>query len=217
LIPSESTKPFTSKPKEDLMRARYIIGLCAVLVALPGAAADFVIDTVHSSVGFKVNHMVVSNVRGSFDSFAGTIVLDQETIANSSVAVTIDVATIDTGNEKRDDHLRSADFFDAGSHPQITFASTSVTRSGAGHVATGDLTIRGVTRRVELPFVVNGPIVDPWGNQRIGVQVDPITIDRRDFGLTWSQALETGGLVVGNDVTIEIELEAVQAREGDAS
>lgn len=123
--------------------------------------------------------------------------------------MTIDVASIDTANDKRDEHLRSADFFDAQKHPQITFNSSSVRDVPGGFVATGDLTIKDITRRIDLPFAVNGPITDPWGNTRIGVEIEPITIDRREFGLTWSQTLETGGLLVGNEVDVEIEVEAV--------
>ncbi|RLE21073.1 MAG: polyisoprenoid-binding protein [Acidobacteria bacterium] len=199
------------------MLVRFILSILTLVVALPAAAGDFAIDTAHSSVGFKVAHLVVSKTRGSFQAFSGRIHLDEENIARSTVAVTIDVASLSTANEKRDEHLRSPDFFDVESHPQITFKSTSVKKSGSGHVAIGELTIRGVSHRVDLPFVVNGPITDPWGNQRIGVQIKPITIDRRDFGLTWSQALETGGLMVGNEIEIEIEVEAVQVKDSTGS
>jgi polyisoprenoid-binding protein YceI len=191
------------------MLTRCGVLLVAVAAAAPAGAADFAIDPTHSSVGFKVDHLVVSKVRGSFGRFEGTIHLDPDDVAKSTVEVTIDAGSIDTANDKRDQHLRSQDFLDAENHPEITFVSTSVRQSGAGYVAVGDLTIRGTTRQVELPFVVKGPIKDPWGNERIGVQVEPIKIDRRDFGLTWSQALEAGGLVVGDEVEIEIEVEAV--------
>ena len=183
----------------------------ALAMALPGAANEFAIDTAHSSVGFEVPHMVISTVRGSFDTFEGTISLDENDLTRSSVEVTIDTATIYTANEKRDDHLRSADFFDVEKHPNITFKSHAVKKDGKGYVAVGDLTIKGTTRQVELPFEVKGPIVDPWGQRRIGVAIEPITIDRKDFGLTWSKALETGGLVVGDEVTIDLAVEAVRA------
>jgi polyisoprenoid-binding protein YceI len=184
-------------------------------LALPAAAAEFTIDIAHSSVNFKVAHMVISKVRGSFQTFEGTINLDQEDIAKSSVHVTIEVASIDTANEKRDEHLRSADFFDAANHPQITFKSTSVRKSAEGYVATGDLSIRGTTHRVELPFTIKGPITDPWGSRRVGFEIDPIMIDRREFGLSWSQALETGGLIVGDEVDIELEVEAIEVAKAD--
>jgi len=114
-------------------------------------------------------------------------------------------------NEQRDNHLRSADFFDVENHPKITFKSGSIKKDGQGYVAVGNLTIRGNTRLIELPFAVKGPIDDPWGNRRIGVDIEPITIDRKEFGLMWSKALETGGLIVADEVTIDLAVEAVAA------
>lgn len=194
------------------MPIRTVTAVPAALAVLPAAADDFIIDATHSSVDFKVDHMVISKVRGSFQRLEGAIHLDRENIGNSKVEVAIDVSSIDTANQKRDDHLRSDDFFNAADYPRITFESTSVEKTAGGYLATGDLTIKGVTRRVELPFSINGPVVDPWGNERIGVEIQPITIDRRAFGLMWSQVLETGGLVVGNDVGIDLEVEAVAAK-----
>jgi polyisoprenoid-binding protein YceI len=161
--------------------------------------------------------MVVSTVRGSFGVFEGTISVDSEDLAKSSVEVKIDAASIDTANEQRDNHLRSADFFDVENHPEITFKSGSIKQVGDGFVAVGNLTIRGNTRLVELPFTVKGPIDDPWGNRRIGVQIEPITIDRKEFGLMWSKALETGGLVVGDEVTIELAVAAVSPKDESGS
>jgi polyisoprenoid-binding protein YceI len=157
--------------------------------------------------------MVVSTVRGSFGEFGGTIYLDGEDLTKSSVEVTIDAASIDTANEQRDNHLRSADFFDVENHPEIAFKSGSIKKDGDRYIAVGNLTIRGNTRLVELPFTVKGPIDDPWGNRRIGVKIDPITIDRKEFGLMWSKALETGGLVVGDEVTIELAVAAVSPKD----
>lgn len=194
-----------------IMRLMFV--LLSVALALPAGAADYSIDKTHSSVHFKVTHLVVSKVRGSFNNFQGTIDFNEEDITKSSVSVTIDADSIDTGNEKRDDHLRSADFFDVESFPTLTFKSTEVKKSGDGYVAVGNLTIRGNTHVVSLPFSINGPITDPWGNHRMGVEVEPVTIDRQEYGLTWSKALETGGLVVGNEVEIEIDVEAVRAKE----
>jgi polyisoprenoid-binding protein YceI len=185
----------------------------AVLVAQPVSATEFTIDVAHSSVGFKVAHMVVSKTRGSFQDFAGTIRLDENDLSNSSVEVTIDAASIYTANEERDDHLRSPDFFDAENSPTIRFKSGRIEKNGKGFIATGNLTIKGSTRLVELPFQLNGPITDPWGNQRIGVEIEPITIDRREFGLTWSKTIEAGGLMVGDEVTIELEVEAVELKQ----
>jgi polyisoprenoid-binding protein YceI len=185
----------------------------ATLVALPVAATEFAIDMTHSSVGFKVAHMVVAKTRGSFQDFSGTIRLDENDLTKSSVEVTIETASIYTANEDRDNHLRSADFFDAENNPTITFTSGKIEKDGTGYIATGNLTIKGNTRLVELPFQLNGPITDPWGNRRIGVEIEPITIDRREFGLTWSKTIETGGLVVGDEVTIELEVEAVELKQ----
>lgn len=195
------------------MFKKMIITAFFAAAALPVAAAEYTIDSVHSSVGFEVEHMVVSMVRGSFQTFEGAIALDENDLTKSSVEVTIDAASIFTANEKRDDHLRSADFFDAENHPKITFKSGSIRKDGEGYVAVGNLTIRGNTRLVELPFEIKGPIVDPWGNQRIGVQIEPVTIDRKEFGLMWSKALETGGLVVSDEVTIDLAVEAVAAKD----
>jgi polyisoprenoid-binding protein YceI len=199
------------------MLKRIIMSVLVGAAALPVAANEFEIDSVHSSVGFAVDHMVVSTVRGSFGGFGGTISLDSEDLTKSSVEVKIDAASIDTANEQRDEHLRSADFFDAENHPEITFKSGSIKKDGDRYVAVGNLTIRGNTRLVELPFTVKGPIDDPWGNRRIGVRIEPITIDRKEFGLTWSKALETGGLVVGDEVTIELAVAAVSPKDESGS
>ena len=199
------------------MFKRIIMSILLGAAALPVAANEFTIDSVHSSVGFSVDHMVVSTVRGSFGDFGGRIYLDGEDLTKSSVEVSIEAASIDTANEQRDDHLRSSDFFDVENHPKIVFKSGSIKKDGDRYVAVGNLTIRGNTRLVELPFAVKGPIDDPWGNRRIGVQIDPITIDRKEFGLMWSKALETGGLVVGDEVTIELAVAAVSPKDESGS
>jgi polyisoprenoid-binding protein YceI len=175
-------------------------------VPAPGA---FELDPSHSHVGFSVRHMMVSKVRGRFTSFTGAVtVADDPTV--SRVDVTIDVASIDTRDEQRDGHLRSPDFFDAEQFPTITYRSTSVTAKGGGEFAVhGDLTVRGVTRPIELDVTYEGVAKDPWGNQRFGLSATT-EIDREDFGLTWNQALETGGVLVGKTVKIEIEAEAVR-------
>lgn len=194
------------------MLKRIIMTALFAAAALPVAANEFTIDSVHSSVGFEVEHMVVSTVRGSFNDFEGIIYLDDQDPTKSSVAVTIDAASVFTANEQRDNHLRSADFFDVENHPKITFKSGSIKKDGQRYVAVGNLSIRGNTRLVELPFTVKGPINDPWGNRRIGVKIEPITIDRKEFGLMWSKAIETGGLVVADEVTIDLAVEAVAAK-----
>ena len=171
------------------------------------AADNYNIDFAHSSIEFSVKHMMVSNVKGSFDKFAGTISFDPDNIANSSVQFSIDVASVNTKNEKRDEHLRSADFFDAASHPDITFKSEKISKKGDGYVATGTLVMRGVSKKIDLPFVLNGPVQNPWGQTVLGVVVN-YQLNRKDFGLEWNKTMDNGGLVVGDDVKIEINLEA---------
>ena len=191
---------------------RFLIALFVAALAAPAAAADYKIDTAHSSVAFKVSHMVVSKTRGAFTDFNGVISLDENDVTKSSVEVTIAVASIDTANEDRDEHLRAADFFDAEKYPAITFKSNGVEKIGGGYIAHGELTMKGVTKKVSIPFEMSGPITDPWGNERIGISTESITIDRQDYGISFSRTMEAGGLVVGNDVIIEIEVEAVKAK-----
>jgi polyisoprenoid-binding protein YceI len=160
------------------------------------------IDTSHSEVSFAVRHMMISTVRGQFKKFSGTINIDETTPTNSSVEVAIDVASIDTRDEKRDGHLASPEFFDAATFPNITFKSTSieVTGENAGKIH-GDLTVKGVTHPVVLDTNFVGKAKSPWSTK----------INRADYGLSWNVALETGGILVGEEVTITIELEAVQS------
>jgi polyisoprenoid-binding protein YceI len=173
-------------------------------------AESWTIDTVHSSIGFRVRHMVISKVNGRFTRWSGTLVLDGENLAGSRVDVTIDAASVDTHEPQRDAHLRSADFFDAETFPTLEFRSRRVERKGEDRYrVSGDLTIHGVTREVVLEVEEGGRVRDPWGNERIGF-LAKTTIDRRDFGLTWNQVLEAGGLAVSEKVEIEIEVEAVK-------
>lgn len=196
-----------------------VAALALALVALPVTAQEdetaapdpylYAIDKTHTDVGFKVSHLTVSKVRGNFTTFDGTVRYNPENLADSGVEFTIDASSIDTGNEDRDKHLRSADFLDVENHPNLTFKSTKVEKSDDGMVVTGDLTMRGVTREVSFPFEKIGPITDPFGMQRIGVEAS-LTVDRRDWGLEWSRAMETGGLIVGHEVEIELHTEATR-------
>lgn len=190
-------------------RALTVTTLVALAPALPVAAETFEIDSAHSRVGFAVKHMVVATVRGEFEAFEGAVDVDLEELTNSSVEVTIDATSVDTGEADRDEHLRSADFFDVANHPRLTFETTAIERDGDGLVAVGDLTIRGVTKPVRMPIEVAGPIQDPWGNTRLGVS-GRLTIDRTDFGLNYNRALEAGGLVVGREVDVEIDVELIR-------
>lgn len=170
------------------------------------------IDPVHSAAEFKVKHMMISNVKGQFTGIVGSLSLDDGDILHSSVQASIDAASINTREPQRDAHLKSADFFDVEKFPTLTFKSTRLSRNGHGEFeVTGDLTIHGVTRKVV--FEVEGPsspAKDPWGNVRLGLSA--ITkINRKDFGLTWNTALETGGILVGDDVTITLDVQFVKA------
>ena len=193
------------------------LALAVLATASVQAADTFVIDGTHSTVGFKVTHLMVSKVRGHFDTFEGAIQLDPADTTKSSVEVSIDVASINTGNDDRDNHLRAPDFFDAEKYPKITFKSTSIEKTGdTSYIATGDLTIRDTTRKVALPFEMSGPVTDPWGNTRIGIEIEPVTIDRQDYGVSWSKAMDAGGVVVSDDVTLDLAAEAVQQKAATA-
>ncbi len=180
----------------------------ATAVLLP--AGTWTIDPSHSSIEFVARHLMVTKVRGQFQTFRGTITASEQP-EQSSVEVEIEAASIDTREPQRDQHLRSPDFLDAASYPNLTFRSTSVRPGREDHwIVTGDLTIRGVTRRVELDVEFAGVVDDPWGNQRAGFSA-VTEIDRNEFGATWNVALETGGVVVGKKVRVELEIEAIRA------
>lgn len=172
---------------------------------------SFKIDKAHSRIGFSVRHMVVSKVRGHFQKYTAVLNYDETNIENSSAEVTIDVNSINTDNKKRDNHLRSPDFFAVEEFPNIMFKSSSIKKDGEKYIATGDLTIRGVTKQVNFPFEITGKIVDPWGKTRIGLE-GALTINRKDYGVKWSKVMDGGGLVVSDDVHIEIVVEAVQKK-----
>jgi polyisoprenoid-binding protein YceI len=169
------------------------------------------IDTSHSTVGFSVRHMVFAKVNGRFKTFSGKLELDDADFTKSKVEVTIDVNSIDTHDEKRDGHLKSPDFFDAAANPNMTFTSKKAEKVGSeGYKLTGDLTIHGTTKEVTLDVEYGGRGKDPWGGERLGFHAKT-TINRVDFGLKWNQALEAGGVLVGEKVEIAIDLEAIKA------
>jgi polyisoprenoid-binding protein YceI len=174
------------------------------------AVSNWNVDTVHSAIHFSVRHMVVAKTRGRFTKWSGQIVFDPDNAAASSVQVTIDPASIDTGDAQRDGHLRSADFFDVEKYPQATFRSTKVEELGEGRfLIAGDLTLHGVTKPVSFEAIYEGTGKDPWGGERLGFAA-ATSIDRREFGLKWNQALETGGVLVGDKVELNLEIEAVK-------
>jgi polyisoprenoid-binding protein YceI len=175
-------------------------------------AGTWKVDPAHSSVGFEVKHMMIATVRGRFTEFDGTIEAHED-LRESRVYGTVQVASIDTGHPDRDAHLRGPDFFDADRHPQIRFESTRIVHAdGAHYRVTGNLTIREVTREVAMDSTVQGAGTDPWGNERVGVACHG-TINRTDFGLTWQQRLAAGGLLVGEEVTILIDVSAVREED----
>jgi polyisoprenoid-binding protein YceI len=180
--------------------------------AAPGTVTIWNLDPTHSVAEFKVKHMMISNVKGSFTGLSGVLTLNETDRTHSSVEATIDVKTIKTGDDKRDEHLRSADFFDAEKFPTITFKSTNIDAAGgADYVVSGDFTLHGVTRPITLKVEdISAPSKDPWGNQRIGLSAST-KINRKEFDLVWNSALEAGGVLVGEDVTILLEVQFIQA------
>jgi len=176
----------------------------------PRTTTTWDLDTSHSTIGFSVRHLVIAKVRGQFSRWTGTITTDEARPENSLVEVNIEAGSIDTHEAKRDGHLRSADFLNTDQYPAITFASTKVESAGASQLRlTGDLTIAGVTKPVTLEVEVLGRAKDPWGGER-AVFAAKTAIDRTAFGLTWNQALEAGGVLVGDEVTIELEVSLIK-------
>jgi polyisoprenoid-binding protein YceI len=200
--------------KEKIEMKRHFVFLLACLaLAIPAiaGAATYQLDPVHSSIQFKIRHLTVSNVTGTFNKIKGSATMEGEDPSTLKVDVTIEAASVDTGNEKRDQHLRTPDFLDVAKYPTITFVSKKVVKGDPGKLKiTGDLTIHGVTR--EITVDLEGPtseVKDPWGGFRRGA-TGTTRIDRRDFGITWNTALDSGGMLVGNEVTIYVEVEWVK-------
>jgi len=181
------------------------------VTAAPGTVSTWNLDPAHSLAEFKVKHMMISNVKGTFTGLSGTLKLDETDYTHSVVEATIDVATISTGDAQRDGHLKSADFFDAAQFPTITFKSTNVdSKGGADYEVTGDFTVHGVTKTIKLAVEdVSVPSKDPWGNSRIGLSATT-KINRKDFGLAWNSALETGGFLLGDDISITLEVQFIK-------
>ncbi|WP_342526395.1 YceI family protein [Chryseomicrobium sp. FSL W7-1435] len=170
-------------------------------------------DTAHSSIGFSVKHMMVSKVRGNFNEFSANLEGQETDLTGSTIEFTIDVASINTNNEDRDNHLRSADFFDVETYPSITFKATDIqSKGGDEYKVTGDLTIKDVTKEVTFDAEYEGKGTNPWGQEVVAFSANS-KINRKDFGLTWNQTLETGGVLVGEDIKIDIELELNPAQE----
>lgn len=197
---------------------RYVFSILILLAPAAVSASTWNINPDHSSVQFQIRYMGLVNVKGSFDKFQGVVQLDEKNLSKSSVKVTIESASINTGVEKRDEHLRTDDFFDCPKYPTITFVSKKVTPTGKGKLKVmGDLTMLGVTREVVLD--VDGPtpeVKDPWGNFRRGATAKT-KLNRKDFGMTWNNVLDTGGVMIGDEVSVILELELIQPAEEKAS
>ncbi len=183
------------------------IGLASIIAAGALYAGTYKVDASHSNVGFKVKHLMISNVRGNFEKFSGSFEYDEKTGTVKSIDGTVEVDSINTDNKKRDGHLKSADFFDAVNHSQITFKVNKI----EDEKAYGKFTMRGVTKDVVFDIEKTGEIVDPWGNKRVGLEIEG-KVNRKDYGLNWNKALEAGGVMVGEDVKINVELEGVLAK-----
>ncbi|HSP21593.1 MAG TPA: YceI family protein [Planococcus sp. (in: firmicutes)] len=165
------------------------------------------VDPAHSEIGFSVKHMMISKVKGSFTSFEAEVEANEEDLAGALIDFKIDITSINTNNEDRDNHLRSADFFDAENHPHIMFTANDIVKKNDEYELTGDLTIKGVTRSATFEVEYGGKGTNPWGVEVVAFNAES-KINRKDFGLTWNQALETGGVLVGEDIKISLELQA---------
>lgn len=200
-----------------MLKPLSLVAAAVMLSAGTGDAADWKIDRTHSSIGFTVRHMMVSKVPGTFAEFAGNVVAEpsadgQLDLAKAQVSITVKSASIDTENANRDDHLRSADFFDAANFPELTFVSTKVAPGEGGKFQlVGNLTARGVTKEVTFDCEFNGMITDPRGNLKAGFSARG-SINRQDFGISWSKLMDNGGVVVSDNVDIDIELALVQVK-----
>jgi polyisoprenoid-binding protein YceI len=191
------------------MLRRSVFVLAASLLTTLAAQADsaeWALDSSHSRFAFSVPHMMVSTVTGRFKQASGKVLLDEANLTKSQVELTIKADSVDTDEPKRDEHLRSPEFFDSKKFPNITFTSTKIVKGGAGYKVTGDLTIRDVKKSVTLDTTLSAPIKNPWGKQVRAAKVSG-KLKRGDFGLKWNKALETGGVIVGDDVTLDIQLE----------
>ena len=185
--------------------------LTVLVAALPALAADtYNFDKAHTRIGFTAQHLVISSVDGRFKDFDGVIVVDPD-ITKSSVKITIKTASVDTDNESRDKDLRNSEFLDVAKYPEMTFVSDKIEKRGDGYVAIGTFTLKGVSKKIELPFTFAGPITDPWGLQRVAAKAST-KINRQDYGVKYNQAMKDGSALVGNEVTLNLTVEATKAK-----
>ena len=195
-----------------MLKRLLVLTIVFAFSATGSQAADWEIDVAHSSIGFSVSHLVISKVKGSFHDYSATINFEADKLESGTVEMTVQIGSIDTDDAKRDEHLKSPDFFDAAGFPSMTFISKSVHDiDGNKFKITGDLTIRGTTREVVFDAEFRGVVNDPWGNTKAGFSATS-EINRQDFGVKWNKSLDAGGVVVGDDVTIELELELAMVK-----
>ncbi|MBI2263579.1 MAG: YceI family protein [Armatimonadetes bacterium] len=189
----------------------FVFTFIASLFLFQGAysAEKYSVDPVHSRITFSVRHMMLSNVSGEFKTYSGAITHDAKDATKLTASGVIKVASLDTGNADRDKHLRGTEFFDADKYPEIVFQGKQVKKSGKDYVMIGTLTMHGVSKDVKIPFQIMGKVKDPWGKERLGLQAR-LTINRRDFGIAFNKTLDNGGLMVGNEVTIDLNVEGVK-------
>ena len=174
------------------------------------ATTTWTIDSTHSEIGFKVKHMMFTNVSGKFDAYEGTIETEENDFTTAKISFSADIASIDTRNTDRDNHLKSGDFFDVENHPKLTFTGKSFNKiNDHNYELTGDLTIKGISKEVKLPVEFSGLMQDPWGNTKVGLNIET-KINRKDWGLNWNAALETGGVLVGEEVKLIIDLQLMK-------
>lgn len=183
--------------------------VASLLLAASAWAGDYVIDDSHSAVGFTVKHMMISKVKGQFATYDATIEFDEKKMAFTTLEGEVETGSIDTDNQKRDDHLRSPDFFDSAKFPAMTFKMTKYEGDGDEGKMYGDLTIKGTTKPVVFDVEIGGVANDPWGNTRLGFSMET-KINRKDFGLNWNKVLEAGGFMVGEDVKITVDIEGIK-------
>jgi polyisoprenoid-binding protein YceI len=193
------------------MTTKTRLGSLALIASLISSSAlaettEWAIDAAHSKIEFSVAHLVISEVEGKFKTYTGKAALDEADLTKSQVEFSADVASIDTGEPERDKHLKSPDFFDAAKYPKLTFKSTKITKAGKGYKLKGELTIHGVTKEVTLDATVSQAVKNPWGKQVRGVKITG-KLKRSDYGLTWNKTLDQGGVVVGEEVTLDLQLE----------
>jgi polyisoprenoid-binding protein YceI len=202
-----SNQPILNKMKSTKTLAAILFS--SLLAVRTFAADTYNLDPNHSTIGFSVSHLVINNVHGKFNEFKGTVVVDDKAIKEAKG--TIEVKSIDTGIAKRDEHLRTPDFFDAQKYPTITFVSKKAEKQGDETVLTGDFSMHGMTKEISLPVKISGPITDPWGGTRIGLHAKT-KISRKGFGVSYNATSKTGSAVVGDEIEIEINAEAVKAK-----